>query len=432
MTAPSFVAFYGAVNGGRRPFPWQERLAEQVVEGGWPTDIGVPTGLGKTSCLDVAVWALAAERCASIGTDRQSIRIWYVVNRRLLVDAAADHGALLAELLAHPEKARASDSGVGKEEVEALREVSASLGALSALGVSGGPLQVTRLRGGAELGARPVDPSQPALVFATVPMFASRLLLRGYGSSAGMRPVDAALAGIDSLVLLDEAHLARPLRRLVEACAEADLGDPSQVLAGERSRPRVVALTATGEDRGQRFDLDEVDRDHPVVARRLSATKPTTLVPTEKKKLARAVATAAADLLDRRPGSAVVAFCNTVRLARDVESALQQEKKRDRRPFEVVLVTGRMRDREGDAVRAGLLDPASGASAGRQLSPAGGVGLVVVATQTLEVGADLDFDFLVTETASVRALTQRFGRLNRLGLRPHAAAVICHPVDTTS
>ena len=52
--------------------------------------------------------------------------------------------------------------------------------------------------------------------------------------------------------------------------------------------------------------------------------------------------------------------------------------------------------------------------------------LIVVATQTLEVGADIDAEYLVTETCGVRALTQRLGRLNRLGRFEHAESVYVH------
>jgi hypothetical protein len=62
-----------------------------------------------------------------------------------------------------------------------------------------------------------------------------------------MRPVDAALAGIDTLVLLDEADLARPLRDLAAPLVECDIGDPSGVVPAERTRPRFVSLTATGD-----------------------------------------------------------------------------------------------------------------------------------------------------------------------------------------
>ncbi|MDE0474805.1 MAG: CRISPR-associated endonuclease Cas3'', partial [Gammaproteobacteria bacterium] len=52
--------------------------------------------------------------------------------------------------------------------------------------------------------------------------------------------------------------------------------------------------------------------------------------------------------------------------------------------------------------------------------------LIVIATQTLEVGADVDAEYLVSEACGVRALTQRLGRLNRLGRHPGARAIYVH------
>lgn len=401
-----FRRFYRAVN-GRDPLPWQERLAERAVSNGWPSEIGVPTGLGKTATIDIAVWALAATASAPT-------RIWYVVNRRLLVDAAWEHGCRIAALLR------------GEPHDDAIASVAAGLRARSALATDAGPLHVTRLRGGAELGARAPHPSQPAIVFATVPMFASRWLFRGYGTSSAMAPIDAAHAGIDSLVLLDEAHLARPLLRLAQHVAECDPGDPRAVLAGSRARPVFVALTATGEASGDRFDLDADDRAHPIVAQRLDAPKRGRLVETTSASLPKDMADAALAAVDATTASVVV-FANTPRTAREVAAAADALARRGGQNVEIVVATGRARDREADRVRGRLLSRDGGVRAGHERRA--DRALVVVATQTLEVGADVDFDHLVTETAGARALVQRLGRVNRLGLRRDASCVICHPRD---
>ena len=66
---------------GRSPFPWQERLAEQVVTEGWPAVIDLPTASGKTACIDIAVFALAC--------GRGHRRIFFVVDRKVIVDSGA-------------------------------------------------------------------------------------------------------------------------------------------------------------------------------------------------------------------------------------------------------------------------------------------------------------------------------------------------------
>lgn len=424
---PTFAEFYRAANGGRSPFPWQSRLAELARRGDWPSEIGIPTGLGKTSCIDIAVWALASAGEASPAERTIPTRIWWVVNRRLLVDAAFDRGERLTRLLADPASLHDEWPAAAGDSVEAVEAVARGLGAIGS-GVSTRQLHIARLRGGTELGSRCPDPSQPSILFATVPMLASRWLFRGYGTSVGMRPVDAALTGADSLVLLDEAHLARPLLSLGDTVAACDLGDPSVLLNPGRCRPRLVALTATGESMGDRFDLDGADLSQPLVAQRVHASKPTSLREVAAAKdLPRGLADAAISLFERREGSACVVFCNTVAVARATWDLLRR-KLADR--SDVLLVTGRAREREAARLRARLLDPNIGAPAAGPLD-ARARSLVVVATQTLEVGADLDFDFLVTQSAGVRALTQRFGRLNRLGQRRHAEAVICHVADGT-
>jgi len=89
---------------------------------------------------------------------------------------------------------------------------------------------------------------------------------------------------------------------------------------------------------------------------------------------------------------------------------------------DAVLLTGRIRVFEREELVAAYL-PRMKAGRADDVNPRL---LYVVATQTVEVGADLDFDALVTEAASLDALRQRFGRLNRFGKRDHCRAVIVY------
>jgi CRISPR-associated endonuclease/helicase Cas3 len=191
-----FREFFTVVH-GVEPFAWQMALAERVIEGGaWPTSLEVPTGLGKTAALDVAVVALALQANLDPAERTAPTRTFVVVNRRLIVDQAFERAKRIAEALNNPR------ADVTRQVAEALCRI----------GGGRQPLEVVRMRGGVTWSWRWLaSPAQPAIVAATVDQFGSRLLFRGYGVGERQRPIDAALCGCDALVLVDEAHLARPL-----------------------------------------------------------------------------------------------------------------------------------------------------------------------------------------------------------------------------
>lgn len=428
---PTFNEFYRAVNtrvsphksGPDRytthdPFPWQRRLAEEVArKEKWRNEIGVQTGLGKTSCLEVAVWWLASQAHRPPARRTAPTRIWWVVNRRLLVDSTAEHATTIAELLKTPTEAEVPETAR-----ETLAVVAERLRTLSA-DPKRAPLEVIRLRGGVAA-ETPTDPSQPAIVLCTLPMYGSRLLFRGYGSGSRLRAVDAAMAGADSLVLLDEAHLAPHLRTLLPALAACTPG-AQPILAQARARPTLVSLTATGDAANeQRFELDEEDEAHPIVQQRLDAVKPLELR-VEEGDAARRLAAATVELIGHASApAACIVFANTPKTARETFDRLR--KKYAEGAAELLLLTGLSREREAEHVRERILHKKDGMAVARDETADRERHLIVVATQTLEVGADVDAEYLVTEACGVRALTQRLGRLNRLGRFEHARAVYVH------
>ncbi len=98
MAGIEFAQFYEAVH-GRPPFPWQERLAALALAGDWPATIAVPTGCGKTSVIDVAVFVLAAQAGIPAMQRTARLRTFFVVDRRLVVDDVSRHAEGLAEAI---------------------------------------------------------------------------------------------------------------------------------------------------------------------------------------------------------------------------------------------------------------------------------------------------------------------------------------------
>ena len=191
----TFAEFF-RVLWGHDPFPWQEALAEKVLRGEWPA-IGLPTAAGKTALIDIAVYALAK------GAPGAARRIFFVVDRRVIVDEAADRAEKLACQLRKAEP---------KSELGMLAQALKDLGGSE-------PLNTAILRGGIPREDSWADsPLQPVVICSTVDQVGSSLLFRAYGTSEYARPIRAGLAANDALIILDEAHTSRPfsetLRRL--------------------------------------------------------------------------------------------------------------------------------------------------------------------------------------------------------------------------
>jgi CRISPR-associated endonuclease/helicase Cas3 len=397
VSVADFGAFVEAVH-GHQPFPWQRALVHEITERGeWPGVIDVPTGLGKTSVIDAFVFLRAAR------PDLARTRLFFVVDRRVVVDEAYDHARRVARALAHPAP------GVVTEVAAALRG-----DGLAA------PLQVTRMRGGTTWPWRWLErPDQPAVVVGTVAQVGSRLFFRGYGVGEFRRSIDAALVGADSVVVLDEAHLAAPMIDSFDTAMRLDA--PSPV-----SRPVLVTMSATTNDpRGWAHRWSSADADDPVAGRRLRAAKRlvTTAVNPSKAKADAAVADALAAVagqLVAQGAQRVGVVANTVaraRLAYDRVARLD---------VDAVLLTGRMREHDRARWRRDWYERIAAGSDVALERP-----VVQVATQTIEVGVNLDFDGLVTESASLDAVVQRMGRLNRLGRFDNAAAVVVHDGSVT-
>lgn len=102
-----FGDFFEAVHGaGMRPFAWQEDLLRRLADTGtWPEQIIAPTGAGKSSVVEIHIFAAALFAVGA--AERPPRRLAVVVNRRALTDSHAARAARIQRLL---EEAPADDS----------------------------------------------------------------------------------------------------------------------------------------------------------------------------------------------------------------------------------------------------------------------------------------------------------------------------------
>lgn len=430
ITRDEFGVFFAALNEGHDPFSWQEEVLDHICEHGvWPERINAPTGSGKSSVVDIHLFANAL---AAVGAaPRVPRRLCVTVGRRALVDSQATRAD---KILGDLKDALADESG----EPGILRRVAEALQSFQTRNDDqrSAPFEVGHIRG--ELSNRnlPVtDISACAIIAATPDMYGSRALFRGYGSTKAARPRETALLTMDTVMVLDEAHMNRQLLHTTQRIAElqkreVNLGVPTLQVV------ETTATPSTGDSESTTLGVDIEALDSPndkELHRRVYSHKELVLRPIDKwdgkpgnAATVKAAVDAIKDFLAHREvgkGSEVAhtvgCIVNHVRTAIAIKEALAKNKALGKE--EVQLLVGRMRpyDLENLQKKHGKLFTTEGDESVK----------VVVATQTLEVGIDVDFADLVTELAPASSLAQRFGRVNRLGHRTDSKVVVIEPAS---
>lgn len=412
LTTADFPEFFAEMYDGAQPYSWQVRTLEQLIDDGrWPESIVAPTGSGKSAVADIHVFARALAVQNGLAIPR---RLVLVVGRRALVDSQADHARVLQQRLASPTDGSVMESVASHLESERFG--------------GDGPLSVSVIRGGLTPDRGWIDqPTQTQILCMTPDMFGSRLLFRGYGESRSARPRSAGLLSFDTAVVIDESHLnvqlSATVRRVREIVREAPVSDsipPLQIVETTATpQPSTPTGITVSED-----SLDLARESDRQLSVRLTATKTPTLVglsewPLPKTGTARsdALETIVQSAVDLRSdaGGTVGVILNRIADAVAVAERLKKAQ------YRTVLRVGPMQPLKGLQVASEhptLLTPEGDSSVD-----------FLVATQTIEVGVDIDLHGMVTEIASAPALVQRLGRVNRRGRYARADVVVVGPSE---
>ncbi|WP_158892604.1 CRISPR-associated helicase Cas3' [Amycolatopsis anabasis] len=229
-------------------------------------------------------------------------------------------------------------------------------------------------------------------------------------------PTNAAtlLDTVNSVFIFDELHAYEP-RRLGMILAMmtwwADHGGRVAILSATLPGPLTRMLTdeVLADQTVRVIDAPKAQPRH-----RLHLTEDHLTSPASLETIAR----------DLDTGQPVFVIANNIADARLIYDALAPRVTRRWGEPAAFLLHARFRGLDRRRIENGILDRFGASTAAARAQPPG----LVVATQVLEVSLNLDGAILHTSGAPLEALLQRFGRINRLGLRAPAPVIVHAPL----
>jgi CRISPR-associated endonuclease/helicase Cas3 len=359
---PDFESFFQTAT-EYGPHGYQSRVARD----GLPDLVTAPTGTGKTGIILAWLW----RRLYGPDPGGTSRRLIYALPQRSLVDQVSG-------------EARKWLANLGLTDEVALHVVMGGRGETQ--------------------GDWRENMHQPAIVVGTVDSLVSKSLNRAFGIGRAIFPIDFGLVTNGAHWIVDEIQLCpestTTLRQLAGFAARLGTAEPFGLTCMSATVPEGLLDTVDNPIIGETVEIHDDERvgelkirlDAARTIRRLSVE------PGNYKEIA-AVAR------DRhRPETLTLVVLNTVDAARQVYQHLRGG------PYDCTLLHSRFRGIE----RGPRMAAVTGRPGGR----------IVVATQVVETGVDLDAALLVTEAAPWPSLVQRAGRCNRTGLHNADAEIL--------
>ncbi len=353
------------------PYSYQKKIGSKP----WPDLLDIPTGLGKTAAVTVAwLWKRLQE---DADTPR---RLIYCLPMRVLVEQTHEN------VLGWIEQATPIFQDTGKI-----------------------PPRAFLLMGGEVEDDWQLQPEQDVILIGTQDMLLSRALNRGYAMSRAMWPCHFALVNNDCLWVLDETQLmGAGLATTVQLQGfrnSLKVFGPTHTLWMSATLNHNAMNTVDAPPMASRLSLEKEDLESPPLRRRIEAPKRLfhlDLDPAGKDYPARLAELVLEKHRNLSETAISLVVLNQVERAQKVFKRIRNILAKEM-PFPVLLVHGRFRPAERRETTRRLL---------HEIPRSGGI---VIATQTVEAGVDLDATLLVTELAPWSSLVQRFGRCNRKG-----------------
>jgi CRISPR-associated endonuclease/helicase Cas3 len=346
----------------RAPFHFQERIRNSKAI---TTVLKAPTGLGKTDSV-LVTWL--HRRATEPATTPRRL-VWCLPGRALTEQVAS----------------------VAEERIRRLEEARLMR-----------PIKVYRLMGGSEDNDLTLRPDEEAILVGTQDILLSRALNRGYARKPFRWPIDFALLNNDCFWVMDEVQLLGDgLATSTQLAAFRDrfgtIGSTPSCWISATIDPAWMETVDFASGAAHVVALDAEDLKNDIIKMRWNAEKLIERAPASCR-LPQGIAEFVAER--HAAGTLTLVIANTVRRAVEIRMALEKKTGAD-----VRLLHSRFRAME----RKQHVEAA--------LSSVPDAGRIVVATQVIEAGIDIDATLMVTDLAPYASMVQRFGRVNRKGER---------------